>query len=91
MYILYILELESHIRALRSVLAERDTECERLRNALGEALTAASNGIACVNEDDDRVLMEIDWMHEAYDAIHHGPSAAVAPAARETQETNDEL
>lgn len=74
-----------HIQALQRSLAEREAECERLRNVLGEALTAASNGIACVNEDDDRVLMEIDWMHEAYDAIHHGASAAVATAAREPQ------
>jgi hypothetical protein len=57
--------------ALRSARAEN----ERLRNALGEALSAASNGIACIDENDDRVLMEIDWMHNAYALIHHGQSA----------------
>lgn len=107
---------EAYVAALRSALAERDAECERLRHFAGLAIRAVRGPFVGNDWDggdvqdamlasgllearqvaepcgENCVCAEVDAIPgECYFVTELGEraSAAVAPAARETQETTD--
>ena len=94
------IEVESEMLDLRSLLAEREAECERLladaeryRAIRSMGWSVEFNGLwpgaaGWRVHDHELIYHHASSLDDAVDSAR-AASAAVAPAARETQETND--